>query len=96
MVPSGSYKGLKNRAPPIIEGTALVNTDRNRDTEADTPETGNDVRPLTPEARRALAEAEARRQQAANQPRPPEIGGRTGPEPTRFGDWETGGIASDF
>jgi hypothetical protein len=73
-----------------------VNTDRNRDNDAETPETENEARPLTPEARRALAEAEARRQQAANQPRPPEVGGRTGPEPTRFGDWETGGIASDF
>ncbi len=25
-----------------------------------------------------------------------EIGGRSGPEPTRFGDWENNGIASDF
>lgn len=73
-----------------------MNTDPNRDNGAEAPEPGNGARPLTPEARRALAEAEARRQQAANQPRPPEVGGRTGPEPTRFGDWETGGIASDF
>lgn len=27
---------------------------------------------------------------------PKEIGGRQGPEPTRFGDWENNGIASDF
>jgi hypothetical protein len=73
-----------------------VNTDINRDSSAEPPEAENEARPLTPEARRALAEAEVRRQRAANQPRPPEIGGRTGPEPTRFGDWETGGIASDF
>ena len=25
-----------------------------------------------------------------------EIGGPAGPEPTRYGDWEKGGIASDF
>lgn len=29
-------------------------------------------------------------------PLPPEIGGRTGPEPVRYGDWEKGGIAVDF
>ena len=52
---------------------------------------------LTPEARRALEEAEARRQkQAAEPPTPREVGGRDGPEPTRFGDWEKGGITSDF
>lgn len=25
-----------------------------------------------------------------------EVGGRKGPEPTRYGDWEKNGIASDF
>lgn len=25
-----------------------------------------------------------------------EIGGRNGPEPTRYGDWEKNGICSDF
>jgi hypothetical protein len=59
--------------------------------------TPEDSRPLTPEARRALAEAEERRRKAAAEPPlPPEVGGRTTPEPTRYGDWETGGIASDF
>ncbi len=54
-------------------------------------------RKLTPEAQRALAEAEARRKDAAARAdAPPEIGGRKGPEPTRYGDWEKGGIASDF
>ena len=51
---------------------------------------------LTPEARRALAEAEARRTIAAPVTLPPEVNGRNGPEPTRFGDWESKGIASDF
>lgn len=27
---------------------------------------------------------------------PPERGGPKGPEPTRYGDWEVGGICSDF
>jgi hypothetical protein len=47
-------------------------------------------------ARRALAEAAARRA-AAKPPAPPrELGGRDGPEPIRFGDWERNGIVSDF
>ncbi len=29
-------------------------------------------------------------------PLPPEIGGPTGPEPTRYGDWERKGRVSDF
>lgn len=33
-------------------------------------------------------------EQAEGQPK--EIGGRRGPEPTRYGDWETGGICTDF
>ncbi|WP_395661064.1 DUF1674 domain-containing protein [Aestuariivirga sp.] len=51
---------------------------------------------LTPEARRALAEAEERRQQQQKPALPKEVNGRAGPEPTRFGDWENKGIASDF
>jgi hypothetical protein len=53
---------------------------------------------LTPEAERALAEAEARRQAAAanRKPMPKELRGPNGPEPTRYGDWERKGIASDF
>jgi hypothetical protein len=49
-------------------------------------------------AERALAEAEQRRkrQAARDKARPQELGGRKGPEPTRYGDWEKGGIASDF
>jgi len=55
-------------------------------------------KPLTPAAQRALAEAEARRQAAAAhaQPLPKELQGPKGPEPTRYGDWENKGIASDF
>jgi hypothetical protein len=56
-------------------------------------------KPLPPAAQRALAEAEARRAAAAQAAPPPaakESGGRKGPEPTRYGDWENKGIASDF
>jgi len=45
---------------------------------------------------RARAEAEARRKAAREAKRPKEIDGADGPEPTRFGDWEKNGIASDF
>ena len=55
-------------------------------------------KPLSPAAQRALAEAEARRQAAAARAEPMarEIQGPKGPEPTRYGDWENRGIASDF
>jgi hypothetical protein len=45
---------------------------------------------------RALAEAEARRQATPDDDHPKELGGRNGPEPTRYGDWEKGGLAVDF
>lgn len=51
---------------------------------------------LPPEAQRALAEAEARRKAARSLDLPPELGGRDGPDPVRFGDWEKGGRAIDF
>jgi len=54
---------------------------------------------LTPEARRALAEAAERRQkQLAKNTKslPSEKAGPKGAEPTRFGDWERGGITYDF
>jgi hypothetical protein len=58
--------------------------------------------PLTPAAERALAEAEVRRTERARHPGDhgnealKEINGPSGPEPTRYGDWEKDGIASDF
>ena len=59
------------------------------------------ARELPPEAQRALAEAAERRKardaaEAAKPPGPKEINGPKGPEPTRYGDWEKKGIASDF
>jgi hypothetical protein len=55
-------------------------------------------KPLSPEAQRALAEAEERRRQrdAASNAPPAEKGGQAGPDPVRYGDWEKGGIVSDF
>jgi hypothetical protein len=53
-------------------------------------------RKLTPEAHRALAEAEERRAAAEANAQVKEVGGPSGPEPTRYGDWERRGIATDF
>jgi hypothetical protein len=71
---------ISNSAAPTPEGKAA-------------PE-----RTLTPAAQRALAEAEERRrvEKTASTDKPLEIGGRNGPEPIRYGDWEKGGIISDF
>ena len=57
------------------------------------PDTNKD---LPPAAKRALAEAEERRKKAAKADLPKELGGRDGPEPVRYGDWEKKGIAVDF
>jgi hypothetical protein len=51
---------------------------------------------LSPAAKRALAEAAERRAQEAAVEHPTELGGPSGPEPTRYGDWERGGRAVDF
>ncbi|AAV96604.1 DUF1674 domain-containing protein [Ruegeria pomeroyi] len=53
---------------------------------------------LPPAAQRALAEAEERRRkaEAETKPLPKELGGRDGPDPARYGDWEKKGIAIDF
>ncbi len=47
-------------------------------------------------AKRALAEAEERRKADTSKPLPTELGGRDGPDPARYGDWEKKGIAVDF
>jgi len=51
---------------------------------------------LSKEAERALAEAQHRRDNAKKVNEPKEYGGRKGPEPVRYGDWEKKGIAVDF
>ncbi|MGY2047449.1 DUF1674 domain-containing protein [Methylobacterium sp. JK268] len=66
--------------------------------ESGTPESPD--RALSPAARRALAEAEARRAEidarAAEIRRAREIDGRGGLEPVRYDDWEVKGLATDF
>jgi hypothetical protein len=59
---------------------------------------GAESKQLPAAAQRALAEAEARRRAAEANPHPmaKELQGPKGPEPTRYGDWENKGIASDF
>ncbi|MEL7465521.1 MAG: DUF1674 domain-containing protein [Pseudomonadota bacterium] len=47
-------------------------------------------------AKRALEEAKARKKDEKATALPTELGGRDGPEPTRYGDWEKDGILSDF
>lgn len=56
----------------------------------------DDKTQLPAAALRALAEAEDRRKRTEGNPMPPERGGRDGPEPVRYGDWEKKGLAIDF
>lgn len=56
-------------------------------------------KPLSPAAKRALEEAEARRRARDAQSKEDTVaeeGGRKGPDPARYGDWEKDGILSDF
>ncbi len=55
-------------------------------------------KPISAAAERALAEAAARRDAYREREAalPKEFGGRGGQEPTRYGDWEVKGIATDF
>ena len=58
-------------------------------------------RPLPEAAVRALAEAAARQTERGNteagkSQAENEIGRRSGLDPTRYGDWEINGLASDF
>lgn len=58
----------------------------------------SDCDDLPEAAKRALAEAEERRRarEAELKAMPKELGGRDGPEPVRYGDWEKKGLAIDF
>ncbi len=64
----------------------------------DTPELENAApgKILSEPAKRALREAAERRAARELAARPTEKGGPSGEEPTRYGDWERGGIAYDF
>ncbi len=57
----------------------------------------DDTEPKAPASRPAPpGTAPAADTPEAPKPLPREIGGRAGPEPTRYGDWEKNGIVSDF
>jgi len=58
------------------------------------PATAQPARPVRPVPKAALEQAAAALPDANG--KVPEIGGPEGPEPTRYGDWERKGIASDF
>ena len=62
----------------------------------DASSTGGPARPIPEAAKRALAEAEQRRRRAAAALAAPEVNGRGGLDPARYGDWEVKGIAADF
>jgi hypothetical protein len=55
-------------------------------------------KPMSPAARRALAEAEARRLEIDEKAKAgkTEKGGRGGLDPARYGDWEIKGLTADF
>ena len=67
-------------------------------TDTATPDAAPAAKVLSPAAQRALAEAAERRAKAEAEAiqAAKEINGPKGPEPTRYGDWERKGIASDF
>lgn len=56
----------------------------------------DDAQDLPPAAVRALKEAEERRKAETERKLPKELGGRDGPDPVRYGDWEKKGLAIDF
>ena len=58
----------------------------------------DDTKPLSEAAKRAIAEAEARRREIDGKAAaaPKERGGRDGLEPGRYGDWEIKGLTADF
>jgi hypothetical protein len=76
--------------PPAVEAS--------QDAGQDTGQVQAAKRPLTEAAQRALDEAAARRTErdAAKPNSSAEISGRAGLDPTRYGDWEVNGLASDF
>ncbi|MDS1136673.1 DUF1674 domain-containing protein [Nitratireductor indicus] len=77
---------------PVSEGRSIVSED------TENPASAVPAKTLSAAARRALAEAEARREDYKRQAdaNPKELGGRGGHDPARYGDWEVKGIATDF
>ncbi len=85
-------------APPVTDqGSRGMSTNAGKTVEPEAPQA---PRPLPEAAKRALQEAAERRAAReageAQAKAQAEHGGRAGPDPVRYGDWENGGIASDF
>jgi hypothetical protein len=90
---SGGHASAGKRGSRIATSEAL--TDDLPDSDVPHKAKKPSARALSPAARRALAEAAARR--AETKPMaPPEHNGRGGLDPARYGDWEVKGLASDF
>jgi hypothetical protein len=87
-----------NGTKPMTDDARIDETADLAEVDAVDVETPPPPKVLTPAAQRALAEAAERRllRAAQAQGMPKEIQGPKGPEPTRYGDWETKGIISDF
>jgi hypothetical protein len=91
--PQGSRPVTEHPTPDPAEATA---------DEKDAPTFNAEIphatpeRPLSDVARRALLEAAERRTAQEAAAAATEYGGPTGPEPTRYGDWEKKGLAVDF
>ena len=81
------------RRPPRNRAYQTVMSDSD-----EVPALPEPAKSLSPAARRALAEAAARRRQidAAAAALPHEKGGRGGLDPVRYGDWEIKGLTADF
>jgi len=80
---------MMERSPPnVVSGSA----------DGESAPVSRSKQGLAPAAKRALAEAQARRAEIdrRGKEQPKELHGRKGPDPARYGDWEVRGIASDF
>jgi hypothetical protein len=101
--PAPSNKGLANSAAhawfwsPVFWQTFTCDPNR-EDLPTMTEQANSATDPLTADA----ADPQTKRMNPGDQPvdpgsgRPREIGGRQGPEPTRYGDWEMRGRCIDF
>jgi hypothetical protein len=56
----------------------------------------HEVEPKFPPEQPEVTDREGESATTGEQGMPREIGGRSGPEPTRFGDWEKNGRCIDF
>lgn len=74
---------------PVSEKSSLP-----KGLQVETPIPGNS--PEAGDMQQAAAAAGAQGSGVSTATFPPEIGGRDGPEPTRFGDWEKSGRCIDF